>query len=90
VNECPDFSNTGICNAKGCKLLHRYKASIIRKNIALAEQPDEDGSSDLSSDEDHDEIDTDDVDSDELEEFICDEEGDKDLGIPAQQDFVHF
>jgi hypothetical protein len=89
VNECPDFSNTGICNTKGCKLLHRYKASIIRKNTALAEKPDGDESSDLSSDEDQDGIDSDDVDSDELEEFIFDDEGDKDLNIPAQQDFVH-
>lgn len=46
-------------------------------------------SSDLSSDEDQDEINSDDVDSDDLEEYFGQEEGEKDPDIPMQQDFVH-
>lgn len=30
--ECPDFSNTGKCNTKGCKLLHRERASVLRRS----------------------------------------------------------
>jgi len=89
AHECPDFSNTGICNTKGCKLPHRYKASIIRKNTARGDAPVEEQNSDLSSDEDEDEIDSDDVDSDDLdEEYLGDEAGTKDPDIPMQRDFV--
>jgi hypothetical protein len=90
VHECPDFSNTGACSTKGCKLLHRYKASIIRKNNPRGEQPGEAESSDLSSDEEQDEINSDDVDSDDIdEEYFGQEEGEQDPDIPLQQDFVH-
>jgi hypothetical protein len=89
VHECPDFSNTGTCNTKGCKLLHRYKASVIRKNPTLAERVDGAEDSDLSSDEEHDEIDSDDVDSDEMdEEFLGEDSTEQDSDIPNQQDFV--
>jgi hypothetical protein len=87
VHECPDFSNTGVCNTKGCKLPHRLKASVIRKNAAKADA--DEGSSDLSSDDEGDEIDSDDVDSDAIEEEFFGE-GEKDEDIPMQQDFVHF
>lgn len=91
VHECPDFSNTGLCNIKGCKLLHRSKASIIRRNTARGDQQGEEGNSDLSSDEDQDELNSDDVDSDDLdEEYFGQEDGENDPSIPAQQDFVHF
>lgn len=90
MHECPDFSNTGTCNTKGCKLLHRHKASIIRKNTSLGEQLGEAENSDLSSDEEQDEINSDDVDSDDLdEEYFGEEDGEKDPDIPMQQDFVH-
>jgi hypothetical protein len=90
VHECPDFSNTGVCNTKGCKLLHRHKASIIRKNTSRGEQPGVAENSDLSSDEEQDEINSDDVDSDDLdEEYFGEEDGENDPDIPMQQDFVH-
>lgn len=86
VHECPDFSNTGTCKKKGCKLPHRHKASVMRTNTAVAE----DQNSDLSSDDEDDEIDSDDVDSDDLdEEFFGDEDGKPDVDS-MKQDFVHF
>ena len=45
--------------------------------------------SDISSDEDEEEIDSEDVDSDDLdEEFLGDEDGEKDMAIPQQLDYV--
>lgn len=85
VHECPDFSNTGTCDTKGCKLPHRLKASMLRKNAARGEEA-EDGSSDLSSDDDAAEIDSDDVDSDDLE--ILGQDDGEDSDIPMQQDYV--
>jgi hypothetical protein len=79
ANECPDFSNTGICPTKGCRLPHRHKASVMRTNTS----PAEDESSDISSDDDDDEIGSDDVDSDDLEEFFGDDDP-----IPMEEDFV--
>jgi len=85
VHECPDFSNTGKCTTKGCKLPHRHKASVMRANTGSAEEE-----SDVSSDEDDEEIDSDDVDSDDLDgEFFGDEDGEPDVDIPMQQDYVH-
>jgi len=89
VHECPDFSNTGICKTKGCKLPHRIKASVIRRNTITGDGPlGDDDSSDISSDEEG-EIDSDDVDSDAMDdEFFGEEDGEKDADIPMQQDFV--
>lgn len=84
VNECPDFSNTGVCNTKCCKLMHRHKAAVIRRNTAEAD----DQTSDLSSDEELEEIDSDDVDSDELE-YVGDGESVADSDILMQRDYVH-
>lgn len=64
VFECPDFSNTGRCKIKGCKLLHRERASVLR-NQAKA---DDESMGDISSDDEA--GDSDDVDSDEVAEFI--------------------
>ncbi|KAI9647316.1 hypothetical protein NHQ30_003701 [Ciborinia camelliae] len=90
VHECPEFSNTGTCNTKGCKLPHRIKASVIRRNAAAGDSSPGDQSSDISSDEE-DEIDSDDVDSDFIdEEFFRDEDGKAEPGILAQQDYVQF
>jgi hypothetical protein len=85
VHECPDFSNTGKCTTKGCRLPHREKASIMRTNSATTE----DDSSDISSDEDGEDIDSDDVDSDLDEEIMGNTDGKPDLDF-MQQDFVQF
>lgn len=89
VNECPDFSNTGKCNTKGCRLPHTHKANVIRRNTGGV--IDDDGSSDISSDDDDDEIDSDDVDSDDMEEefFGGSEESDND-SIARQDNYVRF
>jgi hypothetical protein len=84
VHECPDFSNTGKCSTKGCKLPHRHKASLMR--ITAEEE-----GSDISSDEDDEEIDSDDVDSDDLdEEFFGDGGVATDSDIHLQRDYVQF
>lgn len=76
VFECPDFSNTGVCKTKGCKLPHRERASVLRKaNAALEQNGSEDDQDDLSSDDDnHNSVSSDDVDSDEVEEFVGEED----------------
>lgn len=84
--ECPDFSNTGVCNNKHCKLPHRERAHVLRQAAAAREQPagDDDGD-DPSSDEDGDSIGSDEVDSDEVDEFVgADDAADFD----SQQDFI--
>ncbi|KAJ3947915.1 uncharacterized protein N0V96_002153 [Colletotrichum fioriniae] len=81
VFECPDFSNTGKCKTRGCKLLHRERASVLRKRADGAEMED------LSSDDEP--VDSDDVDSDEVEEFITDGAGD-DTDFKVQKDFISF
>ncbi|KAF6792656.1 hypothetical protein CSOJ01_14126 [Colletotrichum sojae] len=81
VSECPDFSNTGKCRIKGCKLLHRERASVLRKHTG------DDEMEDLSSDDES--ADSDDVDSDEVEEFISEPVGD-DTDFKVQKDFVAF
>ncbi|KAH9243125.1 hypothetical protein K456DRAFT_1716749 [Colletotrichum gloeosporioides 23] len=81
VFECPDFSNMGKCKTKGCKLLHRERASVLRKRT------DDNEMEDLSSDEES--ADSDDVDSDEVEEFINDPVGD-DADFRVQKDFIAF
>ena len=78
VFECPNFSNTGKCNIRGCKLLHRERASMLR------DQTRDDQMEDVSSDDDA--ADSDDVDSDDVAEFI---EADSDASdIESHQDFI--
>jgi hypothetical protein len=92
--ECPDFSNTGVCKNKGCKLPHRERASVLRRGGAtsggrdLFNGVDDEEMEDLTSDDDDGEsIDEDDVDSDEVDEFIGpDENGD--LDFAEQKDFI--
>ncbi|KAM0280361.1 hypothetical protein ACHAQH_004074 [Verticillium albo-atrum] len=81
VSECPDFSNTGVCKTKGCKLLHRERASVLRK---AGEQED----ADMSSDDDV--ADSDDVDSDEVDEFLGGDGEVDDAEVKAQSDFIAF
>ncbi|KAK3330813.1 hypothetical protein B0H66DRAFT_544950 [Apodospora peruviana] len=85
VFECPDFSNTGVCKSKGCKLPHRERASVLRKantrDLDLGDEEVEDVSSDDES------IDSNDVDSDEVDEFIGQDEN-ADLDFTEQRDFI--
>lgn len=90
VFECPDFSNTGVCKTKGCKLPHRERASVLRKNGAATREKNSDEDEemeDVSSDDDGASIDSDDVDSDEVEEFIGEEDG---WEFEQQKDFIRF
>lgn len=82
VFECPDFSNTGRCNTRGCKLLHRERASMLRGQQAHG---DDEPMDDVSSD-DEPTGDSDDVDSDEVAEFI---DADSDASdVEDHQDFI--
>ncbi|PHH59018.1 hypothetical protein CDD81_3944 [Ophiocordyceps australis] len=77
VYECPEFSNTGRCRTKGCKLAHRERASVLRAHAKADEAME-----DLSSDEEA--VDSDDVDSDEVAEFIdADSDGSDSEGVEA-------
>lgn len=90
VYECPDFSNKGVCKTKGCKLLHRERASVLRKNNGATREKNSDEDEemeDLSSDDDGESIDSDDVDSDAVEEFIGEEDG---MDFEQQVDFIKF
>lgn len=92
VFECPDFSNTGVCKIKGCKLPHRERASVLRKGGAAggrdAASTEDVEMDDLSSDEDGESIDSDDVDSDEVDEFIGQEDEAGGLDFAEQRDFI--
>ncbi|KAF9776978.1 hypothetical protein IL306_004763 [Fusarium sp. DS 682] len=80
VFECPDFSNTGRCKVKGCKLPHRERASVLRNKTNADGEP----LGDISSDDEA--ADSDDVDSDEVAEFI---DADSDLSdFEEQKDFL--
>ncbi|KAF5719656.1 hypothetical protein FMUND_4614 [Fusarium mundagurra] len=80
VFECPDFSNTGRCKVKGCKLPHRERASVLRNKTNAAGEP----LGDISSDDEA--ADSDDVDSDEVAEFI---DADSDLSdFEEHKDFL--
>ncbi|KAF4964156.1 hypothetical protein FSARC_7906 [Fusarium sarcochroum] len=80
VFECPDFSNTGRCKVKGCKLPHRERASVLRNQTKADGEP----LGDISSDDEA--ADSDDVDSDEVAEFI---DADSDLSdFEEQKDFL--
>lgn len=84
--ECPDFSNTGVCNNKGCKLPHREYANVLRKAAAAREQAlaEDDDGDDPSSDDEGDSVGSDEVDSDEVDEFVG-EDGSVGFG---DQDFI--
>ena len=85
-----------MCNNKTCRLPHIDRAGQRRKAAAFNHTATDSSNlakadSDLSSEEDYDEIDSDDVDSDSMEEIINAEvssSGDPD--ISKQQDFIQF
>ncbi|KAL2165939.1 hypothetical protein VTG60DRAFT_3581 [Thermothelomyces hinnuleus] len=89
VFECPDFSNTGVCKIKGCKLPHRERASVLRRGASSRDQSgmEDEEMEDLSSDDDGESIDEDDVDSDEVDEFIGQDENGG-LDFAAQKDYI--
>jgi hypothetical protein len=61
----------------------------MRSNTTLGDTVADGENSDISSDEEDEEIDSEDVDSDDLdEEFFGDSEGKTDLDIPTQKDYV--
>ncbi|KAK6199711.1 hypothetical protein LQW54_009965 [Pestalotiopsis sp. IQ-011] len=82
VFECPDFSNTGHCKNKGCKLLHRERASVLRNKASSNDEE----MADLSSDEDEGAA-PDDIDSDEVEEFIGNDDSDE---LDFSKDYIGF
>ncbi|KAF7533374.1 hypothetical protein G7054_g7125 [Neopestalotiopsis clavispora] len=83
VFECPDFSNTGVCKTKGCKLLHRERASVLRNKVISSNDEE---MADLSSDEDEGAA-PDDIDSDEVEEFIGNDDSDE---LDLSKDYIGF
>lgn len=83
--ECPDFSNTGVCKTKGCKLPHRERANVLRRAAAREQSAEVDDGDDPSSDDDGDSIGSDEVDSDEVDEFVG---ADDSAGFDSQQDFI--
>lgn len=88
VFECPDFSNTGVCKTRGCKYLHRERASMMRKVGNKDAAAGHEEASDVSSDDDEGGA-SDDLDSDEVEEFIGKDETDG-LDFAAQNDYIGF
>lgn len=82
--ECPDFSNTGKCKIKGCKLVHRERASVLRK---AGQREAEGEAEDVSSDSDS--VASDDVDSDEVEELFGEESPDQ-SAFTEQKDYISF
>lgn len=85
--ECPDFTNTGVCKIKGCKLPHRERASVLRNRRENNNNMEDEEMADVSSDEDGESIDSDDVDSDEVDEFIGQDETGG-LDFAEQRDFI--
>ncbi|CAK7271298.1 hypothetical protein SEPCBS119000_004532 [Sporothrix epigloea] len=88
VFECPDFSNTGVCKIKGCKLPHRERASFMRRagQNNLANSSGNNSDSDLSSDDES--VNSDDIDSDEVDEFVGPDGDDAGFEFAAQKDYV--
>ncbi|KAK3393172.1 hypothetical protein B0H63DRAFT_516374 [Podospora didyma] len=86
--ECPDFSNTGVCKSKGCKLPHRERASVLRKANAKDMNAGDEEMADISSDEDGESVDSNDVDSDEVDEFIGQDDETGGLDFSEQRDFI--
>lgn len=82
--ECPNFSNTGSCNIKDCKLQHRERASVMRNardrtGLVVDASSDEEGN--LDGD--------DDVDSDQVEEWIG-QDDEPFLDFEQQKDYIEF
>ncbi|CAK7564022.1 MAG: hypothetical protein SEPTF4163_001905 [Sporothrix epigloea] len=90
VFECPDFSNTGVCKIKGCKLPHRERASFMRRanHNTTANNSANNSDSDVSSD--YESVNSDDIDSDEVDEFVGPDGDDAGFEFVTQKDYVKF
>ena len=99
VHECPNYTNTGTCHNKKCRLPHVDRAGQIRKRDANtsgtsiqngAVHSVEEENDVTSEEEDYDEIDSDDVNSDGLgEEDLMDVSDDIEAhALSQQKDFV--
>lgn len=102
--ECPDFSNTGVCKTKGCKLPHRERASFMRRANVIDSLHNDNNNTNSSSNSsnidgdtyddpssDDDSVNSDDVDSDEVEEFVgADDDADGDVDFVTQKDYIGF
>ncbi|KAF2226633.1 hypothetical protein BDZ85DRAFT_256502 [Elsinoe ampelina] len=92
VNECPDYTNTGVCRNKKCRLPHIDRAGTLRKAAAAkAAKGEDEVAFDVSSDEeDYDEIDSDDADSEEIEDDVVMSGNGDGHELSQQQDFIPF
>ena len=101
VHECPDWSNTGSCQSKRCRLPHVDRAGQIRRQTANKsdaftevgnEASDESEEDDLSSEgEDLYEIDSDDIDSEGLnDDSVVSELPATDNDVHRQDNFIQF
>ena len=93
LRECPDYSNSGTCKIRHCKLPHIDRAGRMRKLAAnqtgTGDQMDIDDDDVSSEEEMYDQIDSDDADSDDFDE--SEEIFGTDTGeLSEQQDFVGF
>ena len=100
VHECPNWSNSGACHDKKCRLPHIDRAGQIRKQAANALESKrsgdgtnipEDNIDDISSEEDEENgSDDEDVDSDGMEDGIMPRpQTGEQSGLFQQNDFVH-
>lgn len=93
VHECPDYTNTGACGNKKCRLPHIDRADQMKKNaiesarpLGLSTDDNDDDDSDLVSEED-DDSGSGDVDSDDFEELVGGTDASSTMS--QQKDFVH-
>lgn len=86
--ECPDFANTGTCGTRSCKLVHRERASVLRKaaTAAAAIQQNNSGNDKSCSDNGEHTSDADSIDLDELMPLSNDSQDD----FVEQSDFIRF
>lgn len=104
VRDCPEFDVKGVCNDKSCKLSHVQKAGrrrVVEKAAAAAallhrssteEDSKDSEESDISSEEEGEEINSDDIDSDALSDdgFVFKDEDGTPHEVTMQQDFIQF
>lgn len=91
VFECPDFSNTGVCKTKNCKLPHRERASFMRRANQASDAvggDDDDADADMVDASSDESVNSDDVDSDEVDEFVGADGEDAGLDFVTQKDYI--
>ena len=101
VHECPDWSNTGSCHSKRCRLPHVDRAGQIRRQTAnhvdvhteiVNDTVENSDGNDLSSEgEKINEIEDDDVDSEGLvDDVYINMPASSNHGLHDQDDFIQF